>query len=242
MQNSSPNSSPIENSSSSQSRSEDRADTPNSQRNQDPESTSNTPRNQAQDAESDPNSPPNISTVIAVESGVGSRSSSFRNLCLPLVIATSAVGLGCSAVIIAGELVYPSNLVYVSNATNASLARVREYDLGRQDDISQFYQNAMIPIVVVGLGALAFQQARSYMQRNGSIGPRRQMIECERAISADLVFNHPDTPEQTNSTNPDRPNSSVDNREGDGLISSPAPLASFPINWILFSRPPPSGR
>jgi hypothetical protein len=138
-------------------------------------------------------------------------------------MATSAIGLGCSVVTIAGELVYPSNLVYRSNATNESLARIREYDMERQDATLQLYQNAMIPIVAVGLGALALQQARSYMQRNGSIGPRRQMIEEQRAIRADLVFNHPDTLEQTNLTNPDRPNSSV-NREGGSLISSPTQL------------------
>ena len=217
------NPSPRVNYNSSQSRSEDRADTPNSQRNQDPESASNTPRNQAQDAESDPNSPPNISTVIAVESRVGSRSSSVRNLFLPAAFTLSAIGSGCSIVTFVGGLVYerPNPSTQFSNQT---LAGAREDDMERQEAILRLYQNAMIPIVVVGLGALALQQTWSYMQRNGSIGPRRQMIEEQRAISADLVFNHPDTPEQTNLTNPDRPNSSVDNREGGGLISSPAQL------------------
>ena len=190
----------------------------------------NSPRDQVQVAESaSSSSRVQVAQLgeVAVEPGVGSRSSSFRNLILPLAIATSAIGFGCSAVIIAGELVYPSNLVYVSNATNASSARVREYDLGRQDDISQFYQNAMIPIVAVGLGALAFQQARSYMQRIGLIGLRRQMIEDQRAISADLVFNHPDnTPAQAslNPLNADRPSPSLESREGGNLSSSPAQL------------------
>ena len=217
------NPSPRVNYNSSQSRSEDRADTPNSQRNQDPESASNTPRNQAQDAESDPNSPPNISTVIAVESRVGSRSSSVRNLFLPAAFTLSAIGSGCSIVTFVGGLVYerPNPSTQFSNQT---LAGAREDDMERQEAILRLYQNAMIPIVVVGLGALALQQTWSYMQRNGLIGPRRQMIYGDMPISGVLGFNQPNSQEQPNQANPDRPNSSVASREGGNPSSSPAQL------------------
>lgn len=226
------NSSPIENSNSSQLRSEDRVGTSNSQRDQDPESTSNTPRDQAQDAEYDPNSPSNISMVIAVESGVGSRSSSLRNLIFPSAFTLSAVGLGCSIVTFVGGLVYqrPNSSTQFSNQT---LARARENEMERQEAILRLYQNAMIPIVTVGLGALLFQQSWSYMQRNGLIGPRRQMIEEDRAISADLVFNHPDRTQAQASLHPidaDRPSPSLNSREGENL--------SFPTAQLQQARPP----
>lgn len=188
----------------------------------------NSPRAQAQPqvAESASNSPPNIPSEVAVESGVGSRSSSLRNLIFPAAFTLSGIGLGCSIVTFVGGLVYqrPNSSTHFLNQT---LASAREDDLRRQEATLQFYQNAIIPIVAVGLGGLALQQVRSYMQRNGVIGPRRQRIEEDRAISADLVFNHPDnTPAQAslNPINADRPSPSLESREGGNLSSSPAQL------------------
>ena len=165
----------------------------------------------------------NPSAEVAVESGVGSRSSSFRNLFAPFFCTISSITLGCAVSSFVASDRYLS-IIMPENPSNTTLAYVSQYNQRQQEAINQHYQDTMIPIVAVGLGALAIQQVGSYLQRNSTIGPRRQMIEEQRTISADLVFNHPDTPEQTNSTNPSRPNSSVDSREGGSLISSPAQL------------------
>jgi hypothetical protein len=138
------------------------------------------PRDQAQVGESASNSPPDISTEVAVES----RSSSFRNFVLPFATTLSFTALGFSIVNIVVAVVYPepSSSIRLSNET---LARAREYNHERLENTNNLYRNAMIPIVAVGFGALAIQQGVSYLQRNGMIGPRRRMIE---EVSAEFVY------------------------------------------------------
>lgn len=155
--------------------------------------------------------------LVATESGVGSRSSSFRNLVLPVALTLSSVGLGCSIVAFVAGRVYerPNPSTQFSNQT---LARAREDEMERQEAILRVYQNAMIPIVTVGLVALVLQQTLSYMQRNGLIGPRRQMINGDMPISGVLGFNQQDRQEQLN--NVGRPSPSLASREGENLGSA----------------------
>lgn len=178
-------------------------------------SQENSPRVQAPVVEG--TSLQNTSTEVAVESGIGSRSASSRNLMIPLCLATSIMGFGfgiCSAV--AADR-YP-RILMPNNPSNTTLAYVNEYNQQQQEAIWRFLDETMIPIASITLVALLLQQSWSYMQRNGLIGPRRQMIEESRAISADLVFNH-------NPINADRPSPSlVEGREGESLSSPPVQL------------------
>lgn len=192
------------------------------------ESASNSPRGQAPVAESASNSPPDISTEVAVESGVASRSSSFRNFVLPLVTTLSFTALGFSIVNIVVAVVYPEPISSI-HLSNETLARAREYNHERLENTNNLYRNAMIPIVAVGFGALAIQQGVSYLQRNGMIGPRRRMIEEQQAVSAEFVYpvqNEPRiSPLETRATQPNvAPNLLADPATGEVQNSSASQL------------------
>ena len=185
------------------------------------------PRDQAQVGESASNSPPDISTEVADESGIGSRSSSFRNFVLPFATTLSFTALGFSIVNIVVAVVYPepSSSIRLSNET---LARAREYNHERLENTNNLYRNAMIPIVAVGFGALAIQQGVSYLQRNGMIGPRRRMIE-EQQVSAEFVYPVQNEPRisslETRATQPNvAPNLLADRATGEAQNSSASQL------------------
>ncbi len=129
----------------------------------------------------------NPSAEVAVESGVGSRSSSFRNLFAPFFCTISSITLGCTvSSFVASDRYLP--IIMPENPSNTTLAYVSQYNQRQQEAINQHYQDTMIPIVAVGLGALAIQQVGSYLQRNSTIGPRRLMIEQQQAVSAEFVY------------------------------------------------------
>ena len=131
---------------------------------------------------------------VGVQPIVEPLSSRFRSL-YPFILALTANGLGATIVARVALDRY-QEITMPENPSNETLAYVSQYNQQQNEAQNQLYQNIMIPIAIVSLGALGIKQARSCLRRRNSNSDR--IIEMtdqgpgqEPGVSAEILYNVP---------------------------------------------------